>query len=114
MFAAVERFASPIRAGIRIHGFHSVVPVKSTFGSGGTHQPISLEEIAIAKERTDVPAVDALISRGEKLVHFVVALLHRQQDRGFMFKREVFEVESLARSDTNAGKSGANLLVFRR
>src|SRR6266496_6683616 len=31
-----------------------------------------------------------------------------------MFKREVFEVESLARSDTNAGESGADLLVFRR
>src|SRR5882724_12498577 len=31
-----------------------------------------------------------------------------------MFKREVFEVESLAGSDTNAGESGADLLVFRR
>src|SRR6266550_6098218 len=31
-----------------------------------------------------------------------------------MFKREVFEVESLARSDTNAGESGADPLVFRR
>src|SRR5437763_12800514 len=31
-----------------------------------------------------------------------------------MFKREVFEVESLARSDTNASESGADLLVFRR
>src|SRR6266481_5668734 len=31
-----------------------------------------------------------------------------------MFKREIFEVESLARPDTNAGKSGADLLVFRR
>src|SRR6266550_4431372 len=31
-----------------------------------------------------------------------------------MFKREVFEVESLTRSDTNAGEFGADLLVFRR
>src|SRR6266513_4337135 len=31
-----------------------------------------------------------------------------------MFKREVFEVEGLPRPDTNAGKSGADLLVFRR
>src|SRR5258708_3987497 len=31
-----------------------------------------------------------------------------------MFKREVFECESLARSDTNAGKSGGDLIVFRR
>src|SRR5438477_9447904 len=31
-----------------------------------------------------------------------------------MFKREIFEVESLTRSDTNAGESGADLLVFRR
>src|SRR6266480_1715450 len=31
-----------------------------------------------------------------------------------MFKREVVEVESLPRPDTNAGESGADLLVFRR
>src|SRR5438105_9250118 len=31
-----------------------------------------------------------------------------------MFKREIFEVESLARSDANAGESGAELFVFRR
>src|SRR5213592_4576087 len=31
-----------------------------------------------------------------------------------MFKREFFEVESLARPDTNAGKSGTQILVFRR
>src|SRR5438105_13705459 len=31
-----------------------------------------------------------------------------------MFKREVFEVESLTRSDANAGEFGADLLVFRR
>src|SRR5438552_2451202 len=31
-----------------------------------------------------------------------------------MFKREVFEVESLTGSDTNAGEFGADLLVFRR
>src|SRR6059058_1230651 len=31
-----------------------------------------------------------------------------------MFEREVLEVECLARSDTNAGESGADLLVFQR
>src|SRR5437879_1951382 len=31
-----------------------------------------------------------------------------------MFKREIFEVESLTRPDSNAGKSGTHIFVFRR
>src|SRR6266496_5071301 len=31
-----------------------------------------------------------------------------------MFEREILEVESLTRSNANAGESGADLLVFRR
>src|SRR6266566_9646774 len=99
VLAAVERFALRIHAGKGIHGFDSIVPVDTTLGSGGAHQPIALVESLVAKERADVPTVDILHSAGQELRHFVVALLHAEQHGGLMLRWKILELEGLARPD---------------
>ena len=64
----VEVLAIGQRLGHRIHSLDGVVAVDASLGGGGPLQPIAIEEGAVTKERTDLPAVDVLLSSGAILL----------------------------------------------
>ena len=114
VLAGVERLAVRICAAKWVHGLSGIVAIQSTFGRRRPLQPIALVEVAVAEHRTHAPAIDVLHAARQVLVNLVVALFHSQQYRGLVLRRQLLEIERLARSDANRGELGANGLVILR
>src|SRR5206468_2314226 len=111
VFAAIERLAIAIQAREWIDGFRRIVGVNARLCRDGTFQPVAVEEGAVTCQRGDAPAVNRFAGMGDGLLDLAVALLHAQADFQLLLQREVLEVESLARSDADARKLGAYLLL---
>src|SRR5436853_6662069 len=92
VLAAVERLAIGQRLGHGIHGFGSVVAVDAGLGGGGSLEPVAVVKSAVAKERTDFPAVDVLLSGLEILLDLGFALLHARHHCRLLLLRESSQV----------------------
>src|SRR5439155_5324884 len=113
MFAGVERFAISKRLGHRIHRLDGVVAVNACLGGGRSLEPVTVVKSAIAKERTDFPAVNVLLSGLEILLDLGLAGFHSFNDGGLLLLRESSEVEFLSRFDAELGELRADLLFLR-
>src|SRR5438046_6499886 len=113
MFAAVERFAISKRLGHRIHSLDGVVAVNACLGGGRSLEPVTVVKSAVAKERTDFPAVNVLLSGLEILLDLGFAFFHTRDYLRLLFGREVFEREVLSRFDAKAGQFFSDFLFFR-
>src|SRR5436853_5536527 len=110
VLAAVERLAIGQRFGHGIHGFGSVVAVDAGLGGGRSLEPVAVVKSAVAKERTDFPAVNVLLSGLEILLDLVFAFFHTRDYLQLLFGREVFQREVLSRLNPEAGQLCADLL----
>src|SRR5207253_82926 len=113
MFAGIERFAIRQRLGHGIHRLDRVVAVDSGLGGGGSLQPITVVEGAVAKERTYFPAVNVLLSGLEILRDLGFAFLHARDYCGLLLLREGSDVELLSRFNAETGKPCADFLFLR-
>src|SRR5260370_13105042 len=113
MLAAIERLAVGQRSGRGIHGLGRVVSVNACLGGGRSLEPAAVVESAVAKERTDFPAVDVLLSGLEILLDLGFAFLHTRDYLRFLFGREVFEGKWLSRSNAEASQLFSDFLFFR-
>src|SRR5205814_10164482 len=113
VLAAVERLAIGQRFGHGIHGFGSVVAVDAGLGGGRSLEPITFVESAVAKERTDFPAVNVLLPRLEILLNLCFAFLHARDYCGLLLLRESSEVEFLSRFDAEAGQFFSDFVLLR-
>src|SRR5213082_1065891 len=113
MLAAVERFAIGQGLGHGIHGLDRVVPVDAGLGGGGSLEPVAVVKSAVAKERTDFPAVNVLLSGLEILLDLGFTFLYARDHLCLLFWREVFESEFLSRFDAEAGQLFSYFLLLR-
>src|SRR6266513_2024176 len=111
MFAGVERFAVGQRLGHGIHGLGSVVAVDAGLGGGRSLEPVAVVKSAVAKQRTDFPAVNVLLSGLEILLDLGFAFLYARDHLRLLFWREVFESEWLSRFDAEAGQFFSDFLL---
>src|SRR5207247_4048429 len=94
-------------------GFGSVVAVDAGLGGGGSLEPVTVVKSALAKERTDFPAVNVLLPRLEILLDLCFAFLHARDYCGLLLLRENSEVEFLSRFDAEAGQFFSDFLLLR-
>src|SRR5437762_7884249 len=80
MFAGVERLAVGQCLGHGIHGLGSVVTVNAGLSGGCSLEPVAVVKSAVAKERTDFPAVNVLLSGLEILLDLGFAFLHTRSE----------------------------------
>src|SRR5436853_1937442 len=113
VLAAVERLAIGQRFGHRIHGFGSVVAVDAGLGGGRSLEPVAVVKSAVAKERTDFPAVNVLLSGLEVLLDLRFARLHAFHPCGLLLGRERLEGETVSRFDAEAGQFLSDSLLLR-
>src|SRR4030095_13714954 len=81
-------------------------------GAGCTQHPVAMEEIAVAEEGTDFPAIDDLLAGEQELFDLRFSVLHAFGDRCLLFGREAGERHRLSGADAEARKLCPNLLLF--
>src|SRR5881275_483734 len=113
MLAAIEWLAIGQRFGHGIHGFGSVVAVDACLSGGRSLEPVAVIKSAVAKERTDFPAVNVLLSGLEILLDLGFAFFHARHHCDLLLLRESSQVEFLSRFDAEAAQLFSDFLFFR-